>query len=742
MGWQTGERSHVRKLDRVLLMTLLPLWVLWLAVYLYAGLGAEVVLGDYWWVNVPASIGFAVVASIILVRAPAWHLSTPSFVIGIAAAFLLTRTSYGSLIGWLHSTEFLIEAVVAPVASILVVSAAFNFPDRSTSRSSLEQSTSWGFGLAVSILYLFLLDSEFHLLPRWASGLAPRWTILEDTWSALFVCVIIVVLAILTHNYLRADPVGRRQVKWILYGAYVSGIAFAVQQLGWLWVPGALVELFMLCTAAGLAAGPICVLIAVFGYRFLDVDPLLSSTVSYSILLVPAVAAVLVLVPGAAEVASARAGFDPATTRLILSLAIAAIAVPAHRSLRPRIDLLLFSERGALAEGVEGLLQQLSSCSEPRQLITRAAEKLNALLLPESCVMYAEADQGFVPIFVSGRAAPPFVEGDSPLISTLKHRSAPLASDRFPRRDRIEQLSSYDRATLETLGATVVLPVRRREDLIGFLCLGPRRSRDIYTRTDLALLAAVANLVSTELERFNQEEIAEAAREMTGQLRRYVPKAITRQLEAGGNLDAAEQSVSVLFVDIRGYTSYSETHDASDVFTTVNRYTTSVSAIVERFGGSVVEFNGDGLMAVFGAPIALAEKERSAIAAGRSILMAMDAMRGTDPVPADLSVGVGIATGAAFVGNIQSADRLIWTALGTTTNLAARLQDLTRDLDVDIVVDRSTRTAAGDAARDFERRDAVRIRGRQYPEDVYVLSPASAGLDSGANDETTRWADR
>ena len=64
---------------------------------------------------------------------------------------------------------------------------------------------------------------------------------------------------------------------------------------------------------------------------------------------------------------------------------------------------------------------------------------------------------------------------------------------------------------------------------------------------------------------------------------------------------------------------------------------------------------------------------------------------------------------------------MIWTALGNTTNLAARLQDLTRDLDAAMVIDVSTQRATGDAASDFERREQVSIRGRSHREDIYVL---------------------
>jgi adenylate cyclase len=159
----------------------------------------------------------------------------------------------------------------------------------------------------------------------------------------------------------------------------------------------------------------------------------------------------------------------------------------------------------------------------------------------------------------------------------------------------------------------------------------------------------------------------------------------------------------------------------------VNRYTETVSQIVRKHGGSVVEFNGDGMMAVFGAPAELPTKERAAVEASREIGPAVGALQTEGPEPTRLSVGVGIATGVAFVGNIQAVDRMIWSAIGNTTNLAARLQALTRDLGAALVIDCATWESAQAAAAGFEKRSEVPIRGRRETQDVYVLP-----MDSGS----------
>jgi adenylate cyclase len=261
-----------------------------------------------------------------------------------------------------------------------------------------------------------------------------------------------------------------------------------------------------------------------------------------------------------------------------------------------------------------------------------------------------------------------------------------------------------------------------RDDMVAaFLCLGHKRSGDIYTATDLTLLTAVAEKVSTELRRFDEAEIAREVRAMSDALRRYVPEEIAAQIVSGQNLDARETDVSVLFVDMRGYTAYAEDKPAAEVFSTVNRYTETVSRVIRAHGGTVVEFNGDGMMAVFGAPAPLADKERAAVAASREIVLSVRSLALGAQREQPLEVGVGIATGKAFVGNIRSIDRLIWSAIGDTSNLAARLQGLTRELNAAVVIDSATRQGAANAAPDFQRHDGTAIRGRRQTEDIYVL---------------------
>jgi adenylate cyclase len=139
-----------------------------------------------------------------------------------------------------------------------------------------------------------------------------------------------------------------------------------------------------------------------------------------------------------------------------------------------------------------------------------------------------------------------------------------------------------------------------------------------------------------------------------------------------------------------------------------------------------LEFLGDGMMAVFGAPEPAADHARSAVECGRDIVAAVRGLRLGDPGSPAIGVSVGIATGVAFVGNVRAADRFIYTAIGDVPNLASRLEGLTRKLDASVAIDGATQAGAGDAAAGFQHHGPTLVRGRSRVVDVYFLPQADA----------------
>jgi class 3 adenylate cyclase len=393
----------------------------------------------------------------------------------------------------------------------------------------------------------------------------------------------------------------------------------------------------------------------------------------------------------------------------------------AYRKIRAPIDRLLFSGRQLLEQGVVELNRELVECGDPETLWQRAGEGLAGLYDLEACAVFVRSGEILESRVVSGELELPRFAVGSPLIAALEEQPGLLSRDVDRGSATAHSVGPFQRAVLDTLGVPLVAPIRGKDQLEGFLALGRKRSNDVYSASDLALIALVADRIASELRRFEQAGQIEAGQLLHERLRRYVPGRLAEQLDRGEELGAATRDVSILFVDIRGFSAHTEDLAPEEVFSTVNRYTELVSAIIHDQGGTVVEFNGDGMMAVFGAPHTIECKEQAAVAAGRAIVARVPELSGATGT---LSVGVGVATGSAFVGSVHAADRMIWTALGNTTNLASRLQSLTRDFDAAMIIDEATWQGGGDEVHSFWELGEAPIRGRRATEILYALPRA------------------
>jgi len=152
------------------------------------------------------------------------------------------------------------------------------------------------------------------------------------------------------------------------------------------------------------------------------------------------------------------------------------------------------------------------------------------------------------------------------------------------------------------------------------------------------------------------------------------------------------QEVTVLFADIRGFTTYSETHGAAQVKALLNAYFTAVVPIIEAHHGMLNQYMGDGMMVLFGAPLPLPRQElwavRAAVAIVRRVHQLQPQWAGLDF--ADLRIGVGIHTGRVVTGMVGSPRRLDYSAIGDTTNTASRIESQTKEWGVEILISEAT----------------------------------------------------
>jgi class 3 adenylate cyclase len=196
----------------------------------------------------------------------------------------------------------------------------------------------------------------------------------------------------------------------------------------------------------------------------------------------------------------------------------------------------------------------------------------------------------------------------------------------------------------------------------------------------------------------------------------FVDPALTdRVLAEGTDLAGEELEVSILFLDVRGFTAFAESAAAQEVVATLNRLFEAVVPVIRRHGGHANKFIGDGLLAVFGAPERHQDHAARAVSAARELPGVVREASG-----GRLRVGVGVNSGRVVVGTIGGGGRRDFTVIGDPVNTAARVEAATRLTGDDILITEATLRALGDHAHDFEERPAAPLKGKTAAVRLYA----------------------
>jgi adenylate cyclase len=250
-----------------------------------------------------------------------------------------------------------------------------------------------------------------------------------------------------------------------------------------------------------------------------------------------------------------------------------------------------------------------------------------------------------------------------------------------------------------------------------------------FTRDDLELISAVAAQAAVAVE--NARAHARLAREEVARANygRFLPEYVVQQIledPESFKLGGVNQELTVLFADIRGFTSLAEIAPPEKVVQLLNRYFSAMSDIIFAHGGTLDKYIGDGLMALFGAPTVSPDDACNAVAAAvamqRQVQSINDELRreGLD----EIQVGIGLHTGEATVGYIGSERRSEYTAIGDTVNLAARLES--NALPGQILMTEATAAAARESGCSFAPRDAIVVKNRVQPVPVFEVDWGAA----------------
>jgi adenylate cyclase len=285
------------------------------------------------------------------------------------------------------------------------------------------------------------------------------------------------------------------------------------------------------------------------------------------------------------------------------------------------------------------------------------------------------------------------------------------------------QFSGADSIVAQGVRSTICAPLITESNVHGVLYADRLDPFATFTSDHLELISAVAAQTAVTVEtvkahkRLAREEVARA------NYSRFMPEYVVKQLldnPAGFKLGGVNQTITVLFADIRGFTSISEKEKPEKVVALLNKYFSVMTEIIFEHGGTLDKYIGDGLMALFGAPTASPEDALNAVKAAVTMQKRLGPLN--EELRAEglgtISMGIGLHTGEATIGYIGSDKRSEYTAIGDTVNLASRLES--NAAGGQILMSEASVAASGNRIPVIAR-EPLTVRNRQQPVNVFEI---------------------
>jgi adenylate cyclase len=222
----------------------------------------------------------------------------------------------------------------------------------------------------------------------------------------------------------------------------------------------------------------------------------------------------------------------------------------------------------------------------------------------------------------------------------------------------------------------------------------------------------------------------------------YIPPELVDEMSESPeeySLEGENREMTVLFSDVRGFTSISEGMDPKQLTQLMNALLTPMTRVIHKNRGTIDKYMGDAIMAFWGAPLANAEHARHALYAALQMMEELKIMqedfkqRGWPTV----NIGIGLNTGDMNVGNMGSEFRMAYTVLGDAVNLGSRLEGLTKEYGVNIIVSESTKAAIPEFV--FRELDLVRVKGKNEPVAIFEPVGHKNDLDKSVTSEISEY---
>jgi adenylate cyclase len=356
---------------------------------------------------------------------------------------------------------------------------------------------------------------------------------------------------------------------------------------------------------------------------------------------------------------------------------------------------------------------------------------------------HVPADRGFLMLQDeggSGRLVPMVVKHRDPSGGEDRITISKTIADRVMQ-DRVAILTSDamvdprfgagDSIRFHGIRSAMCAPLWNEDQVIGIIHVDSPMLTNCFNENDLEMLTALANFAAVAVERARLNQKIQAEEKKRERLGRFLSPQVASRILAASDTQASTlgepevREVSVLFADISGFTTVSEKMSPSAVALLLNDYLSRMTDVIFKYEGTLDKYMGDGIMAVFGAPLDMPDHAVRAIKAALEMqdrLAEWNAERREGP---ELRVRIGINSGKAVAGEIGSMSKMEYTVLGDTVNTASRLESGVATPGT-VVVGERTRETAGEAF-EFHPLGAFSLKGKEQEVEAFEVRARLGG---------------
>jgi len=342
---------------------------------------------------------------------------------------------------------------------------------------------------------------------------------------------------------------------------------------------------------------------------------------------------------------------------------------------------------------------------------------------PEPTFEALKSHGGLLPASLSDIEIP----ADEPFLKKIQEKKDLVTYDDIHENPYYQDERESVQTFFRMVNASLVIPMVYKEKLVGLMSLGQKKSGKFYCQEDISLLMTIANQGAIAVENARMvDQIIEKERheaQILDTFGKYVSHEVRdRILDGNIPLDGELKEVTVLFADLRDFTTLAEATPPKEIVKIINDYFSEMSDSIHQHRGLVLQFIGDEIEAVFGAPLPLEDHPTFAVKAALEMRKRLDMVNAKlkKREYGPLQHGIGIHTGSVVAANIGSRDRMSYAMVGDTVNVASRIQGLTKQTGSDILISETTRALLSDDIETIKL-PAMKVKGKRDPVEVYQV---------------------